>query len=126
MHKPDFFLELRGLSTINLLAGLFILSALLASCDSSLVEAEAVSAWHESDNFSPGAQSYGVEGAVTDNQVLLVESLAWPQTRPDMVGALGFPLHFTEGADYYQYTGGRWLVILYNGPNAVGYRVEAQ
>jgi hypothetical protein len=77
--------------------------------------------------FSPdGGSEYGREGGATDDQIAMVQALAWPQSRHDMIGTLGYPLHYTQFADYYQASGGRWLVINYSGPNAVGYSLEAQ
>jgi hypothetical protein len=73
--------------------------------------------------YAPGTQPYGADGSVTDAQAIVVESLAWPQSRADMVGGIGYPTHMTEWADYYSYQS-RWLVIRYSGPEAVGYQYE--
>lgn len=118
----DLLAELHGLSTPNLVAGLLILSALLTSC---MEPVAAPQAGHRGD-FAPGVHPYGVDGTVDDQQALTVESLAWPQDREAMTTLLGFPMHFSGANDYYQYTGGRWLVIRYAGPQAVGYHYEAQ
>ena len=124
MHKPNLIAEVNGLSTPNLLAGLLILSALLTSC---MEPAYAPPMGAMPGEYSPhGGHPYGVDGTVDDLQALTVESLAWPQTREAMTNLLGFPLHFSGANDYYQYTGGRWLVIRYSGPTAVGYHYEVQ
>lgn len=121
MSKPDLLAEVNGLSTVNLLAGLVLLSALLSACTELAVAPEGGSL---PGDYSPdGGHPYGVDGTVDDTQALTVESLAWPQDREAMTTLLGFPLHFSGSNDYYQYAG-RWLVIRYDGPMAVGYHYE--
>lgn len=121
--KPHLIAEVNGLSSTNLLVGIFILSALLNAC---MQPAYAPLGGPRPGDYSPdGGHPYGVEGSVNDEQALTVESLAWPQDHEAMVTLLGFPMHFTESADYYQY-GDRWLVIRNDGPMAVGYHYEAR
>ena len=123
-HPPDLLAEVNGLSNANLTAGLFILSALLTSC---MAPAYAPPMGPLPGEFSPhGGSQYGRSGEVTDQEVTTVEYLAWPQTRADLTGLLGYPMHFTEYADYYQASGGRWLVIYYSGPHGHGYSLEYQ
>lgn len=120
-YKPDLMAQVHGLTGPNLLAGLLLVSAMPSSC---VEPAYAPIAGTRPGEYSPdGGHPYGVDGSVTDLQALTVESLAWPQDHEAMVTLLGFPLHFTESADYYQY-GDRWLVIRNNGPLAVGYHYE--
>lgn len=122
--QRDLLAELHGLSTSVLLAALLILSSFLTSCSDLAAAPEAGPLPGE---FSPdGGSEYGVEGGATDHQIEMIASLAWPQSRADMVGTLGLPLHFTQFADYYQASGNRWLIIYYSGPNATGYSLEAQ
>lgn len=122
--QRDLLAELHGLSTPVLLAALLILSSFLTSCSDLAAAPEAGPLPGE---FSPdGGSEYGVAGDATDHQIEMVQALAWPQSRADMVGTLGMPLHFTQFADYYQASGGRWLVIHYSGPSAVGYSIEVQ
>lgn len=120
MHRPTLLAEVNGLSTPNLLAGLLILSAFLNAC---MDPAYAPLGGPMVGEYAPGTQPYGAEGAATDDQAISVESLSWPQSRGDMIGLLGYPAQMTEWADYYHYQG-RWLVIRYSGPNAVGYQYE--
>lgn len=123
MKKPDLLAEVNGLSTINLLAGLFILSGLLTGCSELALAPEGGPMPGE---FSPdGGSPYGVDGSVDDTQALTVESLAWPQDHEAMTTLLGFPLHFSGSNDYYAY-GDRWLVIRNDGPLAVGYHYEVR
>ncbi len=119
-HKPDLLAEVNGFSNETLLAGLLILSALLTSCMEPAASPQAGAPVGE---YAPGTQPYGAKGDATTDQAISVESLAWPQSRNDMIGLLGYPAQMTEWADYYHYQG-RWLVINYSGPNAVGYSYE--
>lgn len=119
-HKPDLLAEVNGLSTANLIAGLLILSALLSACTEI---ASAPEGGQLPGEYAPGVHPYGVDGTLDTTQALTVESLAWPQDREAMTTLLGFPLHFSGSHDYYQYNG-RWLVIRYDGPMAVGYHYE--
>ncbi|MGG6241582.1 hypothetical protein ACQ4N7_23395 [Nodosilinea sp. AN01ver1] len=77
------------------------------------------------NEFAPGQQPYGVEGGITQQQLVYLQALAWPQSYTDMVNNFGFPTYRTETGDYYQLEGSNsWIVIEYSGPQATGYRTE--
>jgi hypothetical protein len=120
MHRPTLIAQVNGFTTETMLAGLLFISALLTSCSEL---AYAPIGGPPVGEYAPGTQPYGADGSVTDAQAIVVESLAWPQSRADMVGGIGYPTHMTEWADYYSYQS-RWLVIRYSGPEAVGYQYE--
>ncbi len=120
MNRPNLLAQINGYTSEVLLAGLLCLSALIVSCSEF---AYAPIGGPPVGEYAPGTQPYGVDGSVTDAQAIAVESLAWPQSRADMVGSIGYPTHMTEWADYYSYAD-RWLVIRYSGPEAVGYQYE--
>lgn len=120
MYRPTLLAQIHGLTGETCFAGLLILSALVSSCSEL---AYAPIGGPPVGEYAPGTQPYGADGSVTDAQAIVVESLAWPQSRADMVGGIGYPTHMTEWADYYSYQS-RWLVIRYSGPEAVGYQYE--
>ena len=123
-HRPNLLAEVNGLSTSTLIAALLILSAFLTSCMSP---AYAPPMGPLPGEFSPdGGSQYGSNGVVSDALVLEVAWLAWPQTRQAMTNLIGYPMHFSTYADYYQAPGGQWLVIHYSGPQAVGFSMEYQ
>lgn len=78
------------------------------------------------DTYAPGAREYSVDGTVSQAQLALIQSLAWPQTYPDITGAIGFPKHRSGNWDYYAISGdsSRWLVLVYEGTDATGWRME--
>ncbi len=119
--KPALIATINGYTSEVLWAGALCIAALLSSCSEL---AYAPMGGPPVGEYAPGTQPYGASGSVTDSEAIAVESLAWPQSRADIVGVLGYPAHMSEWADYYHYTGGRWLVIRYSGPNAVGYQYE--
>lgn len=119
--KPSLMANIHGFTPNTIMAGLLLLGTVPTSCvDTAYAPTEGPLV----GEYAPGTQPYGASGSVTDAEAIAVESLAWPQARADMVGALGYPAHMTEWADYYHYGDQRWLVIRYSGPNAVGYQYE--
>lgn len=81
-----------------------------------------------SPSFAPGASQYGVKGSISARQFAVLKSLAWPQSYDDMKGSFGFPSHRTEFADYYalENDDSVWIVVDYQGKNAIGYKMEAR
>ncbi|WP_035990238.1 hypothetical protein [Leptolyngbya sp. KIOST-1] len=121
-YKPDLMAQVHGFTSPTLLGGLLLLSTVPTSCVDAAWAPEYGSLPGE---FSPhGGHPFGLDGSVTQEEALTVEYLAWPQDREAMITLIGFPLHFSGQFDYYQAPGGRWLVIRYNGPLAVGYHYE--
>lgn len=122
-YKPDLMAQVHGFTGPNLLAGLLLVSSMPTSC---VPPAYAPEGGPLPGDYSPhGGHPYGVDGTLDTTQALTVESLAWPQDREAMTTLLGFPLHFSGPYDFYVYDG-RWLVIRYDGPMAVGYHYEAK
>jgi hypothetical protein len=79
----------------------------------------------EISKYAPGAHAYGAAGGqLSPAKVNQVQWLAWPQEYNDVVGALGYPRHRTETADYYQISGSqKWLKINYSGRSATSYEI---
>ncbi|HEY9762803.1 MAG TPA: hypothetical protein V6D07_09765 [Trichocoleus sp.] len=79
-----------------------------------------------SSEFVPGSHQYGAHGTISQQQLQQLQTLAWPQTYEDVIGAYGYPSHRTESADYYAIENltSRWAVIAYDGTTAINYRLE--
>lgn len=66
--------------------------------------------------------AYGTGEPITEGQAVSVLYLAYPQSYGAMVDLLGYPDARDSRSDWYRLTRGRWLVIHYDGPRAIGYQ----
>jgi hypothetical protein len=76
----------------------------LAGCESISIGGEAVAL----TTFTappPTAQPYGVEGTSTEQELMVLVHLSFPQSYGAISSRLGFPAKRDEVADYYQIAG---------------------
>jgi hypothetical protein len=67
-----------------------------------------------------------LEGSINGEQLQQLEKLEWPQTYRDIINTFGYPYNYSDTEDFYQVEGteNQWVVIEYEGDQAVGYRIE--
>lgn len=103
-----------------LLGGLLLLgaqTAFLAACSSPPVETVS---------YRPCDRTYAAEGSITPDEMQIMRWLAWPQTYSDLTGAIGYPAHRTNWADFYQLEGTeQWVIIYYQEKTATGFKVSS-
>lgn len=70
------------------------------------------------------AEDYGLQGTLSEADLVALTALAWPQSYTSLSGRFGFPAKRSDMADYYQTPGGQWVAIFYSGGVATGYSVS--
>jgi hypothetical protein len=73
----------------------------------------------------PSAQAIDyASGILTEEEVIALGYLAYPQTYADMKSRFGFPAKRDATNDYYWASDrGNWIAIEYNGLEATGFRL---
>jgi hypothetical protein len=103
---------------------LLALVSLLAGCESVSVGGEAIAL----TTFTappPSAQPYGVEGTLTEQELIALVHLSFPQSYDAISSRLGFPAKRDAAADYYQIEGtNNWVAVWYDGAIATGYGIS--
>ncbi|NEP19968.1 MAG: hypothetical protein F6J97_24285 [Leptolyngbya sp. SIO4C1] len=70
------------------------------------------------------AEDYGLDGTLSQADVLAMTYLEWPQSYDAVSGRFGFPAKRNESTDYYQTPGGQWVAVFYDGAVATGYSIS--
>ena len=116
---------LEATKLVGRLVAIALVGAVLSSCTTG-VYADTKAPVYGSDLASPPAkaQSYGVEGTLTDVELNALFNLSFPQSYEAIKNRLGFPAYRDQQFDYFRVAGtDHWVAVEYAGDQAVSYHV---
>lgn len=108
--------------TRNIVGLLWIALANTACPELELLQPTAVEATEPSASPPPGLEPYGLDGTLSEADIVALLHLQFPQSYEAVSARFGFPAYRDSHADYYQLPNGRWAAIQYAGTTATGFQ----